>query len=312
MLSIDFFKFIITFIMKQKYTFLFLAALLFTVTSFSQAKYIYYFDNDFNSASKANAVFTGFGSIENGRVKVNIINNATKQPAIVAFYTDSTLKVSKGLYQSFYSNGTKESEGNYDNNKENGLWQKWDSTGHLIDSTVYENAKKISSSTFHYYKNGVLSFHDFNDLKNDKELKLRYDEKGNKLSEVTFIGQTGYIKTFKENEIVKLDTVYSKQEIEASFPGGEAAWTKYLFSQLNEHYKELISDGRSGTCRIRFIVNKDGKVSNVEALTMKGSTLAEVAVNALKNGPKWNPAMQYGRAVNAYREQPVTFTISER
>lgn len=298
--------------MKQKNTILFLTALLFTLSSFSQAKYIYYFDNNLNPASKAKAVFTGFGNIENGSVKVNIVNSATKQPVIIAFYTDSSLKVSNGLYQSFYSNRTKELEGNYDDNKENGLWQKWDSTGHLIDSTIYENAKKISSTTFYYYKNGVLSFYDFNDLKNDKELKVGYDEKGNKTSEASFIGQTGYLKSFEENGIIKLDTVYSKQEVEASFPGGEAAWTRYISAQIIKNIDDITRDGKSGTCRVRFIVNKDGKVSNVEALTMQGTVLAEVATNALKNGPKWKPAMQYGRAVNAYREQPVTFTISER
>jgi protein TonB len=39
---------------------------------------------------------------------------------------------------------------------------------------------------------------------------------------------------------------------------------------------------------------------------MKGTKLAEVAVNAIRNGPKWIPAQQNGRQVNAYRLQPVT------
>ena len=46
---------------------------------------------------------------------------------------------------------------------------------------------------------------------------------------------------------------------------------------------------------------------------MKGSVLAEVAVNAfVKYGPKWKPAMQYERPVNAYREQSASFTIHDR
>jgi protein TonB len=39
---------------------------------------------------------------------------------------------------------------------------------------------------------------------------------------------------------------------------------------------------------------------------MKGSKLAEIAVNAIRKGPKWTPAQQNGRYVNAYRLQPVT------
>ncbi len=75
---------------------------------------------------------------------------------------------------------------------------------------------------------------------------------------------------------------------------------------------ELTDAGESGTCRVRFIVSKDGSVSEVEALTMKNSKLAQIAVNAIRKGPKWTPAQQNGRMVNAYREQPVTFTITDQ
>ena len=63
-----------------------------------------------------------------------------------------------------------------------------------------------------------------------------------------------------------------------------------------------------GTCVLKFIVNTDGTVSNVEATTMKGTNLAKISVNAIKNGPKWIPASQNGHTVAAYRLQPVTLT----
>jgi protein TonB len=44
---------------------------------------------------------------------------------------------------------------------------------------------------------------------------------------------------------------------------------------------------------------------------MKGTKLAEIATNAIRKGPKWTPAQQNGRYVNAFREQPVTFTLQE-
>ncbi len=74
---------------------------------------------------------------------------------------------------------------------------------------------------------------------------------------------------------------------------------------------ELTEAGISGTCIVKFIVSKDGRVSDVEAITMKGSKLSEVAVNAIRKGPDWIPAQQNGREVNAYRHQPVTFKIDE-
>ena len=31
----------------------------------------------------------------------------------------------------------------------------------------------------------------------------------------------------------------------------------------------------------------------------------------IKNAPKWQPAVQNGRKVNAYKKQPITFVIEE-
>jgi protein TonB len=101
------------------------------------------------------------------------------------------------------------------------------------------------------------------------------------------------------------DKIFQKVEIEAQFPGGLGAWQKYVSRAINAQLDEF-SDADYGTCVVRFIVDKTGTVSDVQATTMKGSKLAEIAVNAIRKGPKWTPAQQNGRYVNAYRLQPVT------
>lgn len=113
----------------------------------------------------------------------------------------------------------------------------------------------------------------------------------------------------KEDE----DKVFTKVEIDAQFPGGNGAWTKYVTKAITNDIDELQQDqSNSGTCVVRFIVDKSGKVSDVEATTMKGTKLAEIAVNAIRKGPNWTPAVQNGRQVNAYRLQPVTFTFQDQ
>lgn len=102
------------------------------------------------------------------------------------------------------------------------------------------------------------------------------------------------------------DEIFTKVEIEAEFPGGPGAWTKYVTRAINNDIDEISEDGNFGTCIVRFIVDKNGIVSDVQATTMKGTKLAQVAVNAIRKGPKWKPAQQNGRMVNAYRLQPVT------
>jgi protein TonB len=107
------------------------------------------------------------------------------------------------------------------------------------------------------------------------------------------------------------EVIFTRAEINPSFPGGEKAWTKYIRAVIEKNIDSLIDDNKSGTCRVKFIVDKEGNVSNTEALTMKGSVLAGIVVDAIANGPKWKPAQQNGRVVKAFKKQPVTFTLKE-
>ncbi len=118
------------------------------------------------------------------------------------------------------------------------------------------------------------------------------------------------------------DKVFQKVEIDAEFPGGTGAWTKYVTREIERNMDELTEDGKSGTVVVLFIVDKEGAVSEVRALPCgeagvancvgPGSKLAEVAVAAIKKGPKWKPAVQNGKNVKAYRRQPVTFRLEEQ
>ena len=118
------------------------------------------------------------------------------------------------------------------------------------------------------------------------------------------------------------DKVFQKVEIDAEFPGGNSSWTKYVTREIERNMDELQEDGKSGTVVVLFIVDKEGAVSEVRALPCSeagvasclgpGTKLAEVAVSAIKKGPKWKPAVQNGRNVKAYRRQPVTFRLEEQ
>lgn len=105
----------------------------------------------------------------------------------------------------------------------------------------------------------------------------------------------------KEDE----DRIFTKVEKEAQFPGGPGAWQKYVTQAIQRELDEF-TESDYGTCIVKFVVDKTGAVSDVQATTMKGTKLAEIAVNAIRKGPRWVPAQQNGRYVNAYRLQPVT------
>jgi periplasmic protein TonB len=108
---------------------------------------------------------------------------------------------------------------------------------------------------------------------------------------------------------VEEDKVFTKVEIEADFPGGASAWKKFLEKKLSSFQ----NDAPPGTYQviIKFIVSKDGSISDVQAETNHGSGMEEIAKKAIESGPKWTPAQQNGNVVKAYRRQPITFVVAE-
>ena len=83
------------------------------------------------------------------------------------------------------------------------------------------------------------------------------------------------------------DKIFTKVETEAKFPGGQQVWLKYIQNIIQQHADLIIKDNNQGICLVQFIVDTSGNVSDVKATTMENTRLAEIAVNAIKKGPKW-------------------------
>jgi antitoxin component YwqK of YwqJK toxin-antitoxin module len=291
--------------MRQYFLFAF-ALLLINVASFSQGKhYLYYFDKELSPVKKEKAVFNGIGVYENGLLELRLYNISQKNLVIVEHFTDSSLQLNDGFFQSFYPGSFKEWSGNYSKGKQNGLWQHWDEFGHTIDSSFYNNGDKVIVVHYGYFKNGQLDSFIVNDIKKDQLQETYYDSTGKLLSEIGFTGQKGLVKRYKSGVIANTDSVFTREEIEASFPGGASVWSHYIATQIEKRQDEFTNKDY-GTCIVKFIVGMDGKVTDVAAVNMLASKLAEVAINAIRKGPNWIPARQYGRPVKAYRLQPVT------
>ena len=106
------------------------------------------------------------------------------------------------------------------------------------------------------------------------------------------------------------DSVRTTVDIEASFPGGDAVWRNYLTLSVNYDvpFQNHAPPG-TYTVVVQFIVNKDGTVIDVKALTNHGFGMEDEAIRMISQGPAWNPAIQNGKPVKAYRKQPVTFQV---
>ena len=116
-------------------------------------------------------------------------------------------------------------------------------------------------------------------------------------------------KLIEEKNIKDPDEPFTKVEIPAEFNGN---WEKFLLRNLNA---DIPVDNGAPTGNysvlIQFVVDIDGNVSDIKALTNIGFGLEQEAIRVLKQATKWKPAIQNGRPVKAYRQQPITFRVTE-
>ncbi|HLK29440.1 MAG TPA: energy transducer TonB [Puia sp.] len=121
----------------------------------------------------------------------------------------------------------------------------------------------------------------------------------------------GVVEAPKKDE-EDYDKTFTKVEIESSYPGGTDAWARYLNKTL--HYPdEAINNEIQGTVTVQFIVDKEGNVSDVQAVS--GPTdggLRDEAVRVIKKSGKWTPAVQNGRQVKSYKKQPIVFKLDSQ
>ena len=109
------------------------------------------------------------------------------------------------------------------------------------------------------------------------------------------------------------DKIFTSVQREAEFPGGNTAWTRFVQKNL-DGFNPADNGAAPGKYQviIRFVVSKDGSISDVQAETSFGYGMEEQAIKCIKKGPNWKPALQNGTNVNAYRRQPVSFIVEEQ
>jgi protein TonB len=103
--------------------------------------------------------------------------------------------------------------------------------------------------------------------------------------------------------------IFTAVEIESKYPGGVPAWSAFLYRRL-AYPPEASDAGIQGTVIVRFIVDKEGNVSEVEAISGPEELLSS-AVSVIKKSGRWEPAIQNGRKVNSYKKQPITFKLND-
>lgn len=105
------------------------------------------------------------------------------------------------------------------------------------------------------------------------------------------------------------DEIFTVVEDQPEPQGGMAAFYKYVGKEMN-YPAQARRMGIEGRVFVQFVVDKDGSITNVQAVKGIGAGCDEEAVRVIKNSPKWKPGKQRGRAVRVRMILPITFKLN--
>jgi protein TonB len=102
--------------------------------------------------------------------------------------------------------------------------------------------------------------------------------------------------------------IFTVVEKMPEFEGGEEKLREFLSKNIK--YPSMAKEnGISGTVYITFVVEGDGKITDVKSLRGLGGGLTEEAIRVVKMMPNWTSGRQNGKPVRVQFTLPVKFTL---
>ena len=107
----------------------------------------------------------------------------------------------------------------------------------------------------------------------------------------------------------KNEMVFDVVEVMPQFPGGQIAMLKYIMENI-KYPEQAMKEGIQGRVAVRFIVEKDGSISDVKPVLSVHPLLNKEAVRVVESMPKWTPGKQNGKPVRVRFNVPVMFKLN--
>ena len=255
--------------------------------------------------------------------------------AMKGWYKDEEAKIKHGPFVHYHFTRFTSSEGIYLNDKKEGVWLSYDEKGNLIDSSTY-SAGKYNGVSLRWHSNGFLSDSMVFDGKGNGVHLSWYDDgaiasAGRWIEDTAKVGRWKYFnkdgsiwatEDYVNGKMIAcsctdvtgkvLDTALCKEK-EAEPANGIRGWQIFLERGLQKmlEAKAISREWTPGkrSVMVRFVVEKDGSLSEFKALTQYGAGVEDEVIKLLRRSPRWTPGMQRGRPVRSYHTQPLTFVI---
>ena len=110
-----------------------------------------------------------------------------------------------------------------------------------------------------------------------------------------------------KNRILE-SVAYTRVEKMPYFPGGKVALARYLQSQL-VYPQEARSNQVEGNVQVRFVIQPDGSITDVEIVEGIGFGCDEEALRLVSEMPQWVPGVQNNEKVPVYKALAIKFQL---
>lgn len=109
-----------------------------------------------------------------------------------------------------------------------------------------------------------------------------------------------------ENQGVEGEEIFQAVKDTPEFIGGKKKMYEFINSNVR-HPREAAENGVSGLVYVRFVVEKNGKITNPKLLKGIGSGCDEEAIRVIAMMPNWKPGAHNGKVVRCYHTLPIAF-----
>ena len=119
---------------------------------------------------------------------------------------------------------------------------------------------------------------------------------------------------FEVEEVVENiveEEIFVTAEEMPTFQGGDLSKFRNWVQTHVKYPQIALENGIQGNVVIKFVVEKDGKLSNIQVLQSPDKTLSDAAVQVLQRSPKWKPGKQRNKPVRVTYTLPVSFKIQQ-
>lgn len=112
-----------------------------------------------------------------------------------------------------------------------------------------------------------------------------------------------------KEEVIEDDQPFLIAETMPSFQGGDLNKFRAWVHQNIRFPQIALENGIQGRVVLSFVIEKDGRLTNIQVLQSPDRSLSDEAIRVLSKSPKWSPGKQRNQVVRVKYTLPVDFRV---